>query len=51
MGALLTFGAKASLLDQLGWFARICYVINAFFGIALLALFITVIANVYMRDR
>lgn len=49
-GALFTFGAKADLLDKLGSIHRMFYILTAFVGIALTALFITVLANVWFRD-
>jgi hypothetical protein len=50
-GALFTFGARADLLTQLGPFYRIVYVLTAFAGISLTALLITVLANVWFRER
>ena len=50
-GAFFTFGAKSELLNglSLGW--RILYVATAFSGIALTALFITVLASNWLRER
>jgi hypothetical protein len=50
-GALFTFGAKLELLDKLGLLHRILYVFSSFVGVSLTALFVTVLVNVFMRDR
>ena len=49
-GALFTFGAKAHLLDGLGLMYQVLYVLTAFVGISLTAMFITVLANVWFRE-
>ncbi len=50
-GALLTFGAKAELLNQLSLFDHVVYIVAAFLGVSLIALFITVLANVLLKDN
>jgi hypothetical protein len=50
-GAFLTFGAKAELLSQLSLIDHIFYITSAFAGVSLVALFITVMANVLLKDR
>jgi hypothetical protein len=50
-GGLFTFGAKADLLDSMNIFYHLVYISSSFVGISLTALFITVIANVLMRER
>lgn len=57
-GAFLTFGARAellqnlSLIDQnLSLIDHVFYIGSAFLGIALIALFITVMANVLLKDN
>lgn len=49
-GALFTFGARADLLTHLGPGYRFIYVLTAFLGISLTALFVTVLANVWFRE-
>jgi hypothetical protein len=49
-GAFLTFGAKAELLNRLGVFDQLLYVSAAFAGVSLVALFITVMANVLLKE-
>lgn len=50
-GALFTFGANADLLKALDVFYKVLYVATSFFGISLTALFITVLANVWLREK
>jgi type IV secretory pathway VirB2 component (pilin) len=50
-GAMLTFGAHTETLDSLPAWYELLYVFLAFLGIALLALFVTVSANVFLRER
>jgi hypothetical protein len=50
-GAFLTFGAKSELLRNLSLFDHIVYIVSAFAGVALVALFITVMANVLLKDN
>ncbi len=49
-GAFLTFGAKADLLSNLGVFDYLLYISAAFSGIALISLFVTVMANVLLKE-
>jgi hypothetical protein len=49
-GAFLTFGAKAELLNRLGVFDQLLYVSAAFAGVSLVALFITDMANVLLKE-
>lgn len=50
-GAFFTFGAKTSSLDLLCWIYKLVYVAECFFGISLMATFITVLANYWFRER
>lgn len=50
-GGLFTFGAKTDLLNTMGLFYLFLYIFSAFVGISLTALFITVLANVLIRER
>ena len=50
-GALFTFGAKADLLDKLAFSYHVLYIFSSFIGICFTALFVTVIANVLIRDK
>ena len=50
-GALFTFGAKAELLNDMKFIYHLLYVVTSFFGISMVALFITVIANVFFSRR
>jgi hypothetical protein len=50
-GAFFTFGAKADLLDKLPLISRIVYIATSFLGVALVASLITVLANVWFRER
>jgi hypothetical protein len=50
-GAFLTFGAKSELLENLSLVNHIIYIVSAFAGVALVALFITVMANVLLKDN
>lgn len=49
-GAILTFGAKSELLSKLSSIDQGIYILSAFIGVALTALYITVIANVLLKD-
>jgi hypothetical protein len=50
-GALFTFGAKTELLNSLGLFYQCLYIFSSFVGICATALFVTVLANVLIRDK
>ena len=50
-GALFTFGAQADQLSQLTYLDDVVYVGTSFLGISLLALFITVTANILLKDN
>ncbi|MCJ7508825.1 MAG: pentapeptide repeat-containing protein, partial [candidate division Zixibacteria bacterium] len=50
-GAMFTFGANVDYLRILGVADKIVYVATSFFGISLVALFITVLANKWLRER
>lgn len=50
-GAFFTFGANTHHLQTLSAFLKIIYIAEAFFGISLMALFITVLANLWFRER
>jgi hypothetical protein len=50
-GAFLTFGARSELLQKLSLANHIVYIVSAFAGVALIALFITVMANVLLKDN
>ena len=50
-GGLFTFGAKADLLNTMGLSYHLLYIFSAFVGISLTALFVTVLANVLIREK
>jgi hypothetical protein len=50
-GAFLTFGARAELLQGLSFLDGIIYIAAAFAGIALVAVFITVMTNVHLKNN
>jgi Pentapeptide repeats (9 copies) len=50
-GAIFTFGAKAELLGTLPLFDQVIYIVSAFLGVSLVALFVTVLANVLLKDN
>ena len=50
-GALFTFGAEADKLASVAWPFSVVYAITSFGGIALAALFVTVLATVFLRER
>jgi hypothetical protein len=50
-GAFFTFGAQADLLNSACLFWRIIYILEAFFGVALMATFITVLARKWLGHR
>jgi uncharacterized protein YjbI with pentapeptide repeats len=50
-GAFFTFGANIDCLKEMGTFFQIVYILEAFLGIASMALFITVLANLWFRER
>jgi hypothetical protein len=50
-GAFLTFGAKADVLENLSLLDQVIYIMAAFMGVSLVALFITVLASVLLKDR
>jgi uncharacterized protein YjbI with pentapeptide repeats len=50
-GAFFTFGANTQYLQTLSLFLRIIYIAEAFFGVSLMALFITVLANLWFREK
>jgi hypothetical protein len=49
-GAMLTFGAKAEILNNLSVWDRAIYIGSAFLGVSLVALFITVLGSVLLRE-
>ena len=50
-GAFFTFGANSDLLQTADFLLRILYVAEAFVGISSVALFITVLANVWLGEK
>ena len=50
-GAFFTFGANSDKLQAAGYFFKIWYVIEAFLGLCLIALFVTVLANKWFSER
>jgi hypothetical protein len=50
-GAFFTFGAKSDLLNNMGLGSKLIYVATSFAGIGLTALFVTVLANKWLRER
>jgi hypothetical protein len=50
-GAFLTFGGNIDLLQRLSWIDHTIYIASAFAGVALTALFITVMASVLLKDN
>lgn len=50
-GAFFTFGANSQYLWKMGGWAKVLYIAEAFFGLSLLALFITVLVNYWFRER
>jgi hypothetical protein len=50
-GALFTFGARAEQLASVPWPYSVVYGLTSFGGIALTALFVTVLAAVFLRER
>jgi hypothetical protein len=50
-GAFLTFGAKVDLLEHLTMLDKAIYIASAFVGVSLVALFITVLANVLLKNN
>jgi len=50
-GAFFTFGANIDYLKDMCTVFKIFYILEAFFGIASMALFITVLANLWFRER
>ena len=50
-GSFFTFGARADLLNNAGLAWWVWYVVTAFAGVSLTALFVTVLANVWLRER
>lgn len=50
-GAFFTFGANSDRLQTLGNFCKVIYVAESFFGISLMALFITVLANMWFKEK
>mgnify|MGYP001601910208 CR=1 FL=1 len=50
-GAFFTFGANTHLLSTLSGFWKIIYILESFLGISLMALFITVLANFWFREK
>jgi hypothetical protein len=50
-GAFFTFGAKAELLAKMGAFENFVYIFSAFCGVSLVALFVTVLASVLLKDN
>ena len=50
-GAFLTFGAKTELLARLSLLDHVIYIVAAFCGVALIALFITVLTSVLLKEN
>jgi len=50
-GAFFTFGANTNYLQTLGTSFQIIYIAESFLGISLMALFITVLANYWFREK
>ncbi len=50
-GAFFTFGASSDLVREGPAFWQVFYVATSFLGISLTALFVTVLANVWLRER
>jgi len=50
-GAFFTFGANSDKLQAAGYFFKVWYVIEAFLGVCLIALFVTVLANKWFSER
>lgn len=50
-GAFFTFGANTQYLQTLSGFLKVIYIAEAFLGISLMALFITVLANLWFREK
>ena len=50
-GALFTFGAKADMLNTMGTFFHVVYIVSSFVGISLTALFVTMLVNVFVRYK
>jgi hypothetical protein len=50
-GAFFTFGANTHYLQDAGTFLTFLYIAESFSGIALMALFITVLANVWFAEK
>jgi len=49
-GAFFTFGANSEALWQMGGWAKVLYISEAFFGLSLMALFITVLVSYWFRE-
>ncbi len=50
-GAFFTFGANTNYLQTSSGLLKFIYIAEAFFGISLIALFITVLANYWFREK
>ncbi len=50
-GAFFTFGASSDLIQVAPTFWQVAYVATSFLGVSLSALFVTVLANVWLRER
>lgn len=50
-GAILTFGAKADVLEKLPLLDQAIYIASAFLGVSLVALFVTVLASILLKDN
>lgn len=50
-GAFFTFGANTQFLQDIGAIWYIVYILESFFGIAFMALFVTVLANLWFGER
>lgn len=50
-GAFFTFGANSDKLKMLGYGYRFLYIIEAFIGLSLIALFVTVLANKWFSEK
>jgi hypothetical protein len=50
-GAFFTFGANTHYLQTLGSCLKLIYIVESFIGISLMAVFITVLANLWFREK
>jgi len=47
----LTLGAKADMLNTMGTFFHVVYIVSPFVGISLAAPFVTMLVNVFVRYK